>query len=219
MCKKGYFSFNTIGRYASEDLSNGDIAMFSGSCVNDQYIQIANGELGMAPLPRAIGDNTFYTGWNRGPIFLMQSEEVNRGAYEFIKFFLKPENNAQWAMSNSALSPYGTTQQLPSYQEYLDNLPETKALPYVQANLDISGSFPNVTGSAAVRRYLEEYLNNVVDGSLNINGLAEGTLVQIFDGSGKQVVATYDTTINVSSLKSGMYILKAGNQIVKFVKQ
>ena len=167
MCKKGYFSFNTIGRYASEDLSNGDIAMFSGSCVNDQYIQIANGELGMAPLPRAIGDTSFYTGWNRGPIFLMQSEEVNRGAYEFIKFFLKPENNAQWAMSNSALSPYGTTQQLPSYQEYLNNLPASKALPYVQANLDISGSFPNVTGSAAVRRYLEEYLNNVVDGKLS----------------------------------------------------
>lgn len=62
-------------------------------------------------------------------------------------------------------------------------------------------------------------LNNVVDGSLNINGLAEGTLVQIFDASGKQVVATYDTTINVSSLKPGMYILKAGNQIVKFAKK
>lgn len=62
-------------------------------------------------------------------------------------------------------------------------------------------------------------LNNVVDGSLNINGLAEGTLVQIFDASGKQVIATYDTTINVSSLKPGMYILKAGNQIVKFAKK
>lgn len=62
-------------------------------------------------------------------------------------------------------------------------------------------------------------LNNVVDGSLNINGLAEGTLVQIFDASGKQVVATYGTTINVSSLKPGMYILKAGNQIVKFAKK
>ena len=164
---EGYFEFNTIGQYSSDDLSNGDIAIFSGSCVNDQYIQLADGELGIAPLPRAIGNNSFYTGWNRGPIFLMQSEEVNRGAYEFIKFFLKPENNSKWAQMNSALSPYGTTQKEESYKNYINNIPEGKALPCVQANLDISGSFPNVTGSAAVRRYLEEYLNNVVDGQIS----------------------------------------------------
>ena len=167
MCAKGYFEFNTIGQYSSDDLSNGDIAIFSGSCVNDQYIQLADGELGIAPLPRAIGNKSFYTGWNRGPIFLMQSEEVNRGAYEFIKFFLKPENNSKWAQMNSALSPYGTTQKVESYKNYINNIPEGKALPCVQANLDISGSFPNVTGSAAVRRYLEEYLNNVVDGQIS----------------------------------------------------
>ena len=62
-------------------------------------------------------------------------------------------------------------------------------------------------------------LNKVVDGSLNISGLAEGTLVKIFDASGKQMTSTYDTTINVSNLKAGMYIMKAGNQIVKFVKK
>ena len=62
-------------------------------------------------------------------------------------------------------------------------------------------------------------LKQAVDGSLNIKGLAEGTQVQIFDASGKQMTATNDTTINVSSLKPGMYILKAGSQIVKFVKK
>ena len=62
-------------------------------------------------------------------------------------------------------------------------------------------------------------LKQAVDGSLNIKGLAEGTQVQIFDASGKQMTATNDATINVSSLKPGMYILKAGSQIVKFVKK
>ena len=62
-------------------------------------------------------------------------------------------------------------------------------------------------------------LKQAVDGSLNIKGLAEGTQVQIFDASGKQMTATNDTTINVSSLKPGMYILKVGSQIVKFVKK
>lgn len=62
-------------------------------------------------------------------------------------------------------------------------------------------------------------LNNVVGDNLDINGLAEGTKVVIYDASGKDVITTNGSNINVSGLKPGMYILKAGNQIVKFVKQ
>lgn len=62
-------------------------------------------------------------------------------------------------------------------------------------------------------------MNKAVDGELNIEGLPAGTQVVIFDASGKQLMATMATQINVSSLKSGVYVLKAGNQIVKFVKQ
>lgn len=164
MCHKGYFIFNTVGRYASEDLANGDIASFSGSCVNDQYIKMVEGkgELGMAKW--IAGD--FYTAWNRGPIFLHRDENVDRGAYEFVKFLLSPENAVKWAKANSALCPYGTSAEVPEYIEYLQNLPATSALPYVQANLPVSGSFPNVTGSAAVRKALEENLNYVVDGRI-----------------------------------------------------
>ena len=39
MCAKGYFEFNTIGQYSSDDLSNGDIAIFSGQCAEtDQTV-------------------------------------------------------------------------------------------------------------------------------------------------------------------------------------
>ncbi|MBP5519432.1 MAG: extracellular solute-binding protein [Treponema sp.] len=163
-CKKGYFSFNTIGRYSSEDLANGDVASFSGSCVNDQYIEMVEGkgELGMAKW--IAGD--FYTAWNRGPIFLHRNDEVDEGAYEFVKFFLNRENAAKWAIANSALCPYGISSDVPEYVEYLNNLPQNSALPYVQANMAVSGSFPNVTGSAAVRKILEEHLNYVVDGKM-----------------------------------------------------
>lgn len=61
-------------------------------------------------------------------------------------------------------------------------------------------------------------MNKAVDGELNIEGLPAGTQVVIFDASGKQLMATMDSRINVSSLKPGVYVLKAGNQIVKFVK-
>ena len=163
-CKKGYFSFNTIGRYSSEDLANGDIASFSGSCVNDQYIQMVEGKgkLGMAKW--IAGD--FYTAWNRGPIFLHRNDKVDKGTYEFTKFFFQSENIVKWAVANSALCPDGIAENNEEYKAYLTNLPSTSALPYVQANLPVSGSFPNVTGSAAVRKILEEYMNYVVDGKM-----------------------------------------------------
>ena len=163
-CKKGYFSFNTIGRYSSEDLANGDIASFSGSCVNDQYIQMVEGKgkLGMAKW--IAGD--FYTAWNRGPIFVHRNDKVDKGTYEFTKFFFQSENIVKWAIANSAICPYGIAENNEEYKAYLANLPSTSALPYVQANLPVSGSFPNVTGSAAVRKILEEYMNYVVDGKM-----------------------------------------------------
>jgi hypothetical protein len=71
--------------------------------------------------------------------------------------------NAGWAKANSAISPYGTTTKEAEYQDYINNLPATSALPCVQANLDASGSFPNVSGAAQIRNILVEYLNNVVD--------------------------------------------------------
>ena len=165
-CHKGYFQFNTVGRYASEDLANGTIASFSGSCVNDQYITMLTGSLGMAPWISSSNGRSFYTAWNRGPIFLSRNEKVDRGAYEFVKFFLSPKMNALWAIANSALSPYGTTQETSEYQSYINNLPASSALPCVQANLDVSGSFPNVTGGSQVRNILVEYLNKVVDGKM-----------------------------------------------------
>ena len=62
-------------------------------------------------------------------------------------------------------------------------------------------------------------MNKVVGDNLLINGLADETQVVIYDASGKDIITTYGSNINVNGLRPGIYILKAGNQIVKFVKQ
>ena len=175
-CAKGYFEFNTVGKYSSEDLATGVLGSFSGSCVNDQYITMLTGELGIAPWISSSNGRSFYTAWNRGPIFLARSEKVDRGAYEFVKFFLAPQMNAGWAKANSALSPYRTTQGDEDYMAYVSNLPSTSALPSVQANLPASGSFPNVRGGSQVRNILEEYLNNVVGGKMTALEAAEAVV-------------------------------------------
>ena len=65
------------------------------------------------------------------------------------------------------------TQKEADYQSYLKNLPATSALPSVQANIPVSGSFPNVNGGAQIRNILVEYLNNVVDNKMTAKQAVE----------------------------------------------
>ncbi|MBR5687555.1 MAG: T9SS type A sorting domain-containing protein [Prevotella sp.] len=65
-------------------------------------------------------------------------------------------------------------------------------------------------------------LKGAVDGELNISGL-ETDRINIYDASGRIALSTRvsgsDVHIDARHLRSGMYILQAGNQIVKFMKR
>ena len=152
--QEGYFGLRPTGDYWSEDFNAKLVASYSGSCAGVPYITPDGFEYAVAPLPSTI-DVSWYPSWNRGPIVFNKDEETNRGAYEFVKFFLQPENNAQWAIAMNALSPYGTTQeQSQTYQEFAAEMPASLAA--VQANLEVAGALPTISGSYAVREALEE---------------------------------------------------------------
>ena len=65
--------------------------------------------------------------------------------------------------------------------------------------------------------------NGIIGDDIRLSNIAEGTTVTIYDAAGKvqQQVKATDTTLslNTASLKNGVYVLKAGNQIVKFLKK
>lgn len=65
--------------------------------------------------------------------------------------------------------------------------------------------------------------NGIIGDDIRLSNIAEGTTVTIYDATGKvlQQVKATDTTLslNTASLKNGVYVLKAGNQIVKFLKK
>lgn len=58
---------------------------------------------------------------------------------------------------------------------------------------------------------------------LTLDGLDENVTVAIFDLGGKQVFGpasfSGEAEINVSSLQPGAYLLRAGNNVVKFIKK
>lgn len=66
-------------------------------------------------------------------------------------------------------------------------------------------------------------LRGTVDNYLNLAGLDEGTVVSIYDAQGKLVRTTTvreaKAVLSVSTLRSGVYVLKAGRRIVKFNKK
>lgn len=79
------------------------------------------------------------------------------------------------------------------------------------------------TSGAGIGNISTFKLNTFVDGQLNIAGLEAGTQVAVYDVSGKKLAHAQaegeSTLVNVDNLNSGVYILKVGNQIVKFVKR
>lgn len=101
------------------------------------------------------GDKTeWYPAWDRGAIVFNKSEEENKGMYLFVKYFLSPEVNAEWAQAMNALSPYGTTQASEAYSTFAESM--DPSLIAVQADLDVAGALPTVTGSYAVRNALKD---------------------------------------------------------------
>lgn len=158
----GYFALNPSGDYWSNDFNAGLVASYYGSVAGVPYITPDGFEFATAPAIRGMADGIeWYPSWNRGPIAFAGTEEENLATYQFIKFFLQPENNFAWVQATNTLSPYGTTQALEGYAAYAENDP---ALMSVAANLDIAGALPAITGSNTIRNEITRTATNVAGG-------------------------------------------------------
>ena len=84
---------------------------------------------------------------------------------------------------------------------------------------DMSVVSLSFTGSSDIQSLSTYQMRSLVDGHLNLQGLAPDTEVTILDAAGKQMIRTRQHNVNVAQLRPGVYVVKAGNQIVKFVKR
>lgn len=66
-------------------------------------------------------------------------------------------------------------------------------------------------------------VSGIVDGNLQISGLNAGTTLRIYDTTGRSRAAATATqgvtSVDVSRLSSGVYIVRAGKQVIKFMKK
>ncbi|MDE5829717.1 MAG: hypothetical protein K2H48_07010 [Duncaniella sp.] len=86
---------------------------------------------------------------------------------------------------------------------------------------EVAFSFASSSGIGAVSAFGS--LAVKVDNQLEVSGVAPGCRLQVFDVRGRAVAGATaeatDCTVEISHLEGGVYILKAGNEIVKFVKR
>ena len=88
---------------------------------------------------------------------------------------------------------------------------------------DVSIAFsPSDTESISSLQDNAFVFHGVVNGQLTIGNLQEGTHLTIFNANGQRMMSALSTgettTLQVSQLPVGTYILRAGTQIVKFQK-
>lgn len=66
-------------------------------------------------------------------------------------------------------------------------------------------------------------VRNAVNKTFSIEGLEPGTEIIIYNADGKQVLTARAsealTILKMTSLKKGVYLMKAGKQVVKFIKR
>jgi hypothetical protein len=93
---------------------------------------------------------------------------------------------------------------------FADESSQTADMNAVALKLDVSG-----TGIFS--------LKSVLGDKMHIDGLSPETEISVYDASGRMVLAAKAdkacATLSVKSLKSGVYVMKAGKQVVKFIKR
>ncbi len=171
--QEGYFQLAPqSGDYNSSDMNALTLASYVGSSAGLPYLSYDG--IAATSLPRemdeGMGVMDWAPAWNRGVIVFKSNEAKEAAAVKFAEFFLNEENNAAWAKTMSAFSPYFATQQNADYQATVaGNL----ALTALAGQINYAGVLPNTNGAAAIRTALEELIKTTAAGTVSIEeGLA-----------------------------------------------
>ena len=151
----------------SSDMNALTLASYIGSSSNFSSLTFEG--VGVKPLPQEIDVGMAVTNWapawNLGVIVFKSNEAQEAAAVKFAEYFLKPENNALWAITMNGFPPYFATQSSVEYQRELGKNP---ILAVMARQGTVSGVLPNIKGAIAVREAFEELINTTVAGTVSI---------------------------------------------------
>ena len=128
--KNGYINFTTGYNYQT-DFGNSKCAFTFASVASYTYMDAAVGgkfKWAEAPIPAGPkGQYSVMYGTNVVIFGAKQSDEVKRGAWEFVKWFDAPYQTARWSMDTGYLPVRKSALDLPEFKEFLAANPARKA--------------------------------------------------------------------------------------------
>ena len=95
----------------------------------------------------------------------------------------------------------------------------------VEADMsEVEITFTVTTNNGTATGITEFYsYNKMMGNQLVIGNISDGTPIAIYDTAGKRLISMKATSdkqsIDLNGLRKGIYLLKAGNQLVKFMKR
>lgn len=98
---------------------------------------------------------------------------------------------------------------------YSDNSSETSPIEQVKISFAYSAT--------GIKHVTVFNYNGIVGGQLHLSGLKDGAAIQVLDTAGKvQVKARTsegETVVDVNHLQRGVYMVRVGEQVIKFMKK
>ncbi|EFI71617.1 MULTISPECIES: T9SS type A sorting domain-containing protein [Segatella] len=86
---------------------------------------------------------------------------------------------------------------------------------------DVTITWNQTAGISSIKTY--QNLSNITGNTLNLQGIAPGERIELFDTSGKKCfqtrVSSESITLPLEHLTKGIYIIKVGHTFIKFQKK
>ncbi len=166
--------------YMSGPFANGATALYIGSSAGISYVKAPAEESGLnwgvAEIPTFNDTQLTQFAGNDLVIFDGQEEEVEKGAWEFVKFLLQPENTALWSMETGYLPLRKSALEEESYSQFLEENPEFVA---ASKELEYGYSSQSFLGFTKYRNNMLEKVELVIttnaDVAETLNSLQEET--------------------------------------------
>ncbi|KPJ74476.1 hypothetical protein AMJ52_00390 [candidate division TA06 bacterium DG_78] len=147
------------GFQRQDEFLSGNVAMIPASIVSWAFMKEKPPfKMEVAPFPSGVIKATVIAGTNIG-MFKKPTQEQKKLAWEFIKWFLMPENQIRWTEASFYLPTRRSTTELEAFKKFIE---ENPGYDKVVEQLDVAKTEPKVKEWFTGRIYLNEVLEEAV---------------------------------------------------------
>ena len=147
------------GFQRQDEFLSGNVAMIPASIVSWAFMKGKSAfQMGVAPFPQGRERAIVIAGTNIG-MFKKATDAQKRLAWEFIKWFLEPENQVRWTEVSYYLPTRRSATQIEAFKQFIDENPEYER---IVAQLEFARTEPKVKEWFTGRIYLNEAMEEAM---------------------------------------------------------